>query len=75
MSDARADLVALFKRLHGMGVESAYISPSEAYYYANSGARVPQSDVLQVLGEMMTTDTGDITMGDVLAAAKRAGVF
>jgi hypothetical protein len=30
---------------------------------------------LQVVGEMMVTDTPGITMGDVLAAAKRAGVY
>ena len=85
MKADRKALAVLFARLHALGVTSADVGCSvckgtdtkgkcwrcygDGYDHVSSGA------VLQVLGEMMVTDTLGITTTDVLAAAKRAGVF
>jgi hypothetical protein len=76
MSQERKYLSALFKRLHGMGIEAANMSAcGNVDCTVCEPMDITETEVLQVLGEMMTADTGDITMSDVLAAAKRAGVY
>ena len=91
MNADRKALADLFARLHGVGVESATldcpmcdgtgtrVSTNVACWFCGGSKVRPVSDwqgvVLRVVGEMMATDTPGITMGDVLTAAKRAGVY
>lgn len=85
MKADRQAFAALLRQLHAMGVESAAVSCSvckgqattapcrrcddAGYDHVSSGA------VLGVLGEMMNVPTPGITKGDVLTAAKKAGVY
>ena len=89
MNESRKALADLFARLHGMGVESADIacdhckgtgrqpwSHLACIWCDGSKVRMPHDHViLYVLSEMMNVDTPGITTGDVLDAAKKAGVY
>lgn len=81
MNESRKALADLFARLHGMGVESAAPMPlcsipaplcgtCETWWTANKERKVGE-----VVGEMFGRDNQGITESDVLAAAKRAGVY
>ena len=90
MNEDRRALADLLARLHGMGVTTApndlqcqhckgtgqYRKPGDCFECKGEGYHLPEHcEVLPILGEMMNVPTPGITMGDVLAAAKKAGVY
>lgn len=87
MNPDRKTIADLFARLHGMGVESADLTCDKCKGMGWRGhtpcvwcegfkVRMPHDHVvLYVLSEMMNVATPGITMGDVLDAAKKAGVY
>lgn len=78
MNEDRRALADLLARLHGVGVENALwpgCGKPECPRAECWATEVYEEQVLRILSEMMNLPTPGITMGDVLTAAKRAGVY